>query len=140
VRSIFRKFVEDNRETVITEILRYILIALATFNFGYMVIDGLRAIIKGDYFRPSSGTYAGQLGPWTKVVQGLGIEPEGALMKLIYAVIGVLGLVATGLYATGKIDELPMHIVALLSIWNLYVGTLISVLMILLLISIMVLR
>jgi hypothetical protein len=139
-RYIFRKFAQGNRKTVTPEILKYVVMAFATINFGYMVVDGLRAIIKGDYIRPSTGPYAGQLGPWTTVVQRLGIEPESALMKRIFVVIGVLGLVATVLYTTDKIDELPMLIVALLSIWNLYLGTLISILMILLLVAIMVLR
>jgi hypothetical protein len=121
-------------------LLKYIVIALSTINFGYMVIDGLRALVKGDYFRPRSGPYAGQLGPWTKVVVRIGVEPESTLMKLLFVAIGLLGLIITGLYATGKIDELPMMIVVVLSIWNLYLGTMISLLMLVLLIVITMLN
>ena len=48
----------------------------------------------GDYVRPQSGEYAGQLGPWTKVVEAAGIEPESPVMKGIFVTQGVLGLLA----------------------------------------------
>jgi hypothetical protein len=50
----------------------WIVAALAALNGGWMTFDGARALIVGDYVTPSSGEYAGQLGPgrtWFRPVQ-----------------------------------------------------------------------
>jgi hypothetical protein len=46
----------------------WIVAALAALNGGWMTFDGARAFFVGDYVTPSSGEYAGQLGPWADVV------------------------------------------------------------------------
>jgi len=46
-----------------------------------MAFDGTRALIVGDYIRPQTGEYAGQLGPWAKLVRKIGIAPESTFMK-----------------------------------------------------------
>ncbi len=33
-----------------------------------MVVDGSRALVKGEYITPKSGSFAGNLGPWAKLV------------------------------------------------------------------------
>jgi len=38
---------------------------LAAVEAGWMLFDGSRALIVGDYVTAKSGPYAGQLGPWT---------------------------------------------------------------------------
>ena len=63
--------------------LRYLLAALALIAAGWMVFDGMHA---GDQVRPESGEYAAQLGPWSRVVSALGIEPASALMMCIFVV------------------------------------------------------
>ncbi len=57
-------------------ILKWTIILLAVLNFGYMLFDGSGALIKGDYIRPTRGEYAGQLGPWSKLVKAIGIKPR----------------------------------------------------------------
>ena len=52
----------------------------------WMVVDGSRALLLGDYFTPS-GT--GRLGPWTYVVRAVGIAPRSTLMKLLF--VGQVG-------------------------------------------------
>src|SRR5574338_1725756 len=56
---------------------------------GWMVFDGARALILGDYVTPQTGEFAGQLGPWANLVQAIGIEPRSVWMKLIFIVQGV---------------------------------------------------
>ena len=80
-------------------VLRIIIILLSLLNAGYMAFDGARAFILGDYLRPSSGEYGGQLGPWSKLVAGLGIDPESSVMKAVFLVLGVYGLIAVALFA-----------------------------------------
>ena len=72
--------------------LGWIVIAIASQLGGWLTFDGSRAFILGDYVTPSSGPYAGQLGPWSKVVSAVGIEPRSTLMKSIHAALGLLWL------------------------------------------------
>lgn len=114
-------------------ILKWIIVAIAAINFGYMLVDGARALIVGDYFRPSSGEYAGKLGPWTGLVSKLGLDPEGATMRSVFLIFGLIGLSLTIAFAFGRVPPQVMLAACLLSIWNLYVGTMASVVMIALL-------
>lgn len=45
--------------------LRWVVVGLVVFEAGYMVFDGSRALVVGDYITPRSGRTLGQLGPWT---------------------------------------------------------------------------
>lgn len=124
---------------IVASILKWMVILLAVISFGFMVVDGVRALVVGDYFRPTSGEHAGQLGPWTKLVTKIGIDPESKLMKSIFAILGTIGLALTIAYASGRLSTKGMIAVCLLGIWNLYVGTAISVLQITLLVILLVL-
>lgn len=110
---------------------------LATLNFGYMTVDGSRALMQGDYFRPQSGEHAGQLGPWTEVVSAVGIEPESTPMKILFLVWGTIGLILTVSYAmevrgAGR----ALLLMNILSLWYLIPGTINSIVQIILLLYI----
>lgn len=116
------------------KVLRWIVIILATLNFSFMTVDGSRALIVGDYFRPATGEYAGQLGPWSNIVSAVGIDPESTLMKSIFIIWGGLGLIFTVSFAM----RVPKAGRALLffnvaSFWYLVAGTLSSTVQIILL-------
>lgn len=116
-------------------ILKWLIIIFAVFNSGYMLYDGTRALITGDYIRPKTGEYAGQLGPWNVLAKKIGIDPVSAPMKLIFVLFGVAGLVIAISFALGA----PWSWKALLiynicSAWNLFFGTASSVLQIILLV------
>ena len=119
---------------MIAVIIKWVVVFLAVMNFGYMAFDGGRALVTGDYIRPRSGAYAGQLGPWTKIVIKAGIEPESITMKVIFLVWGLTGLAITAGFI------LKMHwatngliIINILSLWYLIPGTISSTLQIVLL-------
>lgn len=105
-------------------ILKWIIILLAALNFGYMAFDGARALATGDYIRPKTGEYAGQLGPWTKAVNAIGINPEGNLMKAIFVIWGVAGLFLTWRFAPNPQQGLmPLLVADVCTLWYLYMGT-----------------
>lgn len=107
---------------------------MATLNFGYMIFDGSRALTKGDYIRPQSGEYAGQLGPWSKLVQKVGIDPESNAMKTIFIVWGITGMFITISFAMGQPwGWKAMLIVNICSLWYLMMGTMSGIIQILLL-------
>jgi hypothetical protein len=114
--------------------LRWTIIALMALEGGWMLFDGARALILGDYVTPSSGPYAGQLGPWSNLARAIGIEPRSTLMKSIYAGQGLLALGTAVCFAL----RLPwagwgMVAVAILGSWYLPIGTVIDVVVLLLL-------
>jgi len=118
-------------------ILSWIVIILALLDGGFMAFDGARALIVGDYIRPQSGEYAGQLGPWAKLVSKIGIDPESTLMKLIFAIYGIAWVVVIVCFALKKPWAWnAMLIFATASIWYLWIGTMSSILQIILLLII----
>jgi hypothetical protein len=115
-------------------IIKWSVVLLAVFNFGYMAFDGGRALIKGDYIRPSSGDYAGQLGPWSKLVSRIGINPESTTMKVIFLSWGLIGLAITLCFVLNMNWAIKGLIVMnFLSLWYLVPGTISSALQIILL-------
>jgi len=98
-----------------------------------MTFDGTRAFIVGDYVTPKTGEYAGQLGPWTKLVSAVGIEPRSTLMKTIFVVLGVAWLAFIVCYALGyKWAWWAMLLAAIGTLWYLPVGTIASLIIIIL--------
>ncbi len=92
-----------------------------------MVFDGARALKVGDYVTPDTGAHAGQLGPWSEVVQAVGISPRSTGMKIIFVSYGLiyLGMTVAFLRRTPGARQ-GMVIVALLGLWYLPFGTLIN--------------
>ena len=118
-----------------SSIIKWVVVLLAVMNFGFMAFDGGRALIKGDYIRPQSGKYAGQLGPWSKIVSRIGINPESTTMKTIFLFWGLTGLVITVCFILNKPGSSNALLgINILSVWYLVPGTVSSVLQIILLI------
>jgi hypothetical protein len=126
---------------MLPQIIKWIIIILSFVNSAYMTYDGCRAMITGDYLRPEKGEYAGQLGPWTKLAARVGIDPMSTLMKTIFILFGLAGLVITVCFAL----DLPwswkaMLVLNICSAWNLYFGTANSVLQLVLLLILRAIR
>jgi len=102
-----------------------------------MVFDGVHALVTGDYIRPKTGEYAGQLGPWARLVGRLGIDPMSTFMKSAFIFWGLAGMVVTLCFALhfswGWKAMLTYNIC---SIWYLFMGTASSILQIILLLVI----
>jgi hypothetical protein len=108
-------------------LLRGVIIFVALGPGLFMTFDGLRALIVGDYVTPTSGPYAGQLGPWSGVVSAVGLAPRSSMMKIIFVVFGVswLGVTAAFVRRTrGSSGALAALAVA--TLWYLPVGTVVS--------------
>ena len=114
--------------------LTWVVVVLGLMQGGWLVFDGSRALIVGDYVTPSSGQYAGQLGPWATVVSAAGIEPRSTLMKSVHLGLGALWIVMTGGFMLRMPWAWPgMLVCAVLTLWYLPFGTLFSVIEIVLL-------
>ncbi len=114
--------------------LRWIIIVLAFVEAGWMTFDGTRALITGDYVTPKTGEYAGQLGPWTRLVSAVGIEPRSTLMKAIFVVYGAVWLVLIVCFFLGyRWAWWAMLLAAIGTLWYLWIGTITSLIIITLL-------
>ena len=111
----------------------WVVVGLVILNAGWMTFDGARALLVGDYVTPKTGRHAGQLGPWSKVVQAVGIQPRSTLMKWIFVVYGTGYLLAMLAF----ILKVPcawwgVLVAAVLGLWYLPFGTLINLVVIVL--------
>ncbi|MFQ5411457.1 MAG: hypothetical protein ACE5EC_04145 [Phycisphaerae bacterium] len=105
----------------------WIVVVLAFVHGGWFAFDGTHAVLTGDYITPKSGPYAGQLGPWSKLVSAVGIEPRSTLMKSIFSAYGTLWLVIIVCF----IFKLPwawwaMLAAAIGAAWYIWFGTILS--------------
>ncbi len=103
-------------------------------NSGYMVFDGVHAFVTGDYVTPKSGVSAGQLGPWSKAIQAVGLDPSSSLVKSLFVFQGTVTLALLVCY----LRRLPwaataLKVAAIAGLWYLPVGTFINILVLVLL-------
>src|SRR5687768_10361377 len=106
---------------------KWAIIILVGLTAGWMLFDGTRALITGDYVTPSSGEYAGQLGPWSNLVQAIGIDPRSTLMKSLF----VIHALAASVIVICFIKDLPwarpaLMAVCILGLWFLPIGTVLN--------------
>jgi hypothetical protein len=112
----------------------WIVLLLALLEGGWLAFDGGHALITGDYVTPSSGDHAGQLGPWSKLVSAIGIEPRSTTMKLVHLVLGAVWLAIMVCFACRfSWAWWGMLVCACAGLWYLPFGTLLSILQIILL-------
>lgn len=114
----------------------WIVVLLVFVTAGWMLFDGARALIVGDYITPETGEYAGQLGPWTNVVKAVGIEPRSTLMKSIFVIYGLTALGIVICFALGlPWARAALVIVCILGLWFLPFGTLTNIVALILLLT-----
>jgi lysylphosphatidylglycerol synthetase-like protein (DUF2156 family) len=102
---------------------------------GWLAFDGVRALTVGDYITPASGAHAGQLGPWSRLVAAIGIEPRSPLMKAVHVALGLLWLVAVaGFAARVSWAWWAVLACAMASFWYLPIGTGIGIIELILLV------
>jgi hypothetical protein len=113
---------------------RWIILMLALSMGGWMAFDGVRALLVGNYITPKTGARAGQLGPWSHIVSAIGIEPRSSLMKCIFVAYGLAWLAMLASFALGARGAgRAMLVLALASLWYVPLGTVFSIVIILLL-------
>lgn len=102
----------------------WLIALLVLFTAGWMLFDGTRAMIVGEYVTPTNGEYAGQLGPWANLVEAVGMEPRSTLMKSIFVVYGLLSLAILACYLLDYTwGGGALIVVCFLGLWYLPFGT-----------------
>lgn len=94
----------------------------------WLTFDGMRALVTGDYTTAKSGPHAGQLGPWSKVISTLGIDPRSGLIKGLHVGLGVVWLLSLIAFALNpSLGWWALLLCSIFTLWYLPVGTLLSV-------------
>jgi len=116
-------------------ILKWLIIVLALLEGGWLLFDGTRAFVVGDYLTPSTGTRAGQLGPWSRIVSTLGFDPRGTYIKSLHVILGLAWLVSLICFVMRLSAGWWMLLFcAVGSLWYLPIGTVVSIIQIVLLV------
>ncbi|WP_448624658.1 hypothetical protein [Geodermatophilus sp. URMC 64] len=117
-------------------VLTWLTALLCALQGGYLLLDGVRALVVGSYITPRSGEHAGELGPWARLVAAVGIPPESTGMKLAFAVLGLLWLVlALGVVLGASWAWVLGLALAVATLWYLVPGTVLSLLVLVLLLT-----
>jgi hypothetical protein len=112
----------------------WVVVAFVLLNGGWMAFDGGRALIVGDYVTPRTGQFAGQLGPWSGVVETVGIDPRSAFMKVSFLIYGLAYVAVTAAFLLSASRAWrALLTVAVLGLWYLPFGTAINIFVIILL-------
>ncbi len=115
---------------------RVVVLFFTAIEAGWMIFDGSWALAVGDFITPSSGPYAGQIGPWRHIVQFLGVNPRGTPMKVVFAVYGSAWLIVGVAFALHASWAWTATLVAAVgALWFLPFGTLCSIVQIVLLLA-----
>lgn len=102
---------------------------LALLEAGWMAAEGARALAWGDYLSFRTGPYAGQLGPWARVVSAVGVEPRSTSMKVFFLAYGAAWLVVVVAFLRRRVWAWwGMVVAAACSLWYLGIGTVTSLL------------
>lgn len=108
--------------------LKWIVLGLALLQGGWLLFDGGRALIAGDYVTPTSGPRAGQLGPWSRIVSALGFQPRSTLIKCVHVVLGIAWLVSlVVLFLRPAVGWWFLAGCSVATLWYLPVGTVLSI-------------
>jgi len=97
---------------------------LSSFIGTWLIFDGTRAILLGSYVTPSSGRFAGQLGPWSHLIKAFGLDPMSMPVKLLHIITGIALLVAVAmLWSVPALGWWFMLGACILGMWYLPWGT-----------------
>ena len=94
---------------------------------GWMLADGARAILVGDYVTPSAGPYAGQLGPWADLLAAVGLNPRSTAVKVLHVTYGATTLVAITRFLRRRPSAgAHLRVAAFAGLWYLPFGTVLN--------------
>lgn len=113
--------------------IKLIIVLMSIIVGGWMVFDGVRALAVGNYITPTTGKYAGQLGPWATLVQKMGIAPQSSFMKLWMASQGGLWILVSLLFLKMPGMWGASVAMAFLGLWYLPFGTVVGLIELILL-------
>ncbi len=109
--------------------IKIFLFVIAVLNGGWMIFDGIHVLRKGKYFGPDIP------GPWSKIIKSIGIDPFK--LGVPFVILGFLWIVSFTLLLLGfNFAWYTSLIITICTLWYIKIGTVLSVIAILLLLFI----
>ncbi len=109
--------------------MRWVIVVVALVAAGWLAFDGAHALLSGDYVTPGSGPHAGQLGPWSRVFEAIGVDPRSLTVKWLHVVVGAAWLAAILAFAFRRRRAWgAMLLCSVAGLWYLPFGTIIGLL------------
>ena len=116
--------------------MKWIVLALALFQGGWLTFDGGRALIIGDYVTPTSGPRAGHFGPWSRIVSAVGFEPRSTVIKCLHLFLGIAWLIGLGAFIVRPTSGWWVLLCCgVATLWYLPIGTSLSIIVVVLLLT-----
>lgn len=113
---------------------KLLVILFALVEGGWFAFDGLHGFVTGDYVTPDSG----ELGPWSQLVEAIGVDPRSNGMMGFHVFLGFGSLLALFAFVRNlSWSWKAMLCCAVAGIWYLPFGTLLSLLQILFLLTVL---
>jgi hypothetical protein len=111
----------------------WITVAASLILGGWLTFDGLHAFTCSDYVTQRDGPHAGELGPWSKLVVAVGLDPRSDLIKGVHVGLGALWLLcALGHALTFPPARWGLMGCAVLSLWYVPFGAIVGILVLIL--------
>ncbi|MGW1616621.1 hypothetical protein ACWCQZ_45820 [Streptomyces sp. NPDC002285] len=102
----------------------WVVLTLVAIIGGWMLFDGLHALVSGDFVTPNSGEHAGQLGPWAGLLSAAGLDPRSTLVKVAFVGYASAYLAAGIAFAARAQGAWwAVFVLAALGLWYLPFGT-----------------
>ncbi|MXM66143.1 hypothetical protein GR925_22540 [Streptomyces sp. HUCO-GS316] len=91
---------------------------------GWMLFDGLHALLSGDFVTPTNAPHAGRLGPWADLLSAAGLDPRSMPVKVAFVGYASAYL-AAGIAFAARVQGAwwAVLILAALGLWYLPFGT-----------------
>lgn len=103
--------------------MRITVILIALLIGGWLAFDGSRALVRGDYVTGRDG----KLGPWSRVVSSVGINPRSTGMKWAHVILGAMWVGAAVSFLAGiYVGCVALLGCSVLTLWYLPIGTVLS--------------
>ena len=103
---------------------RRVAVLLAVMLGGWLLFDGARALLLGNYVTQATGPYAGQLGPWATLLNSIGIPPRSRAAIFLHLVTGLLWMIVAAAPAHRRLRSAVVATVV--GLWYLPFGPVIG--------------
>jgi len=110
-------------------LIKIVLFIIALINGGWMIFDGIYVLKNGKYFGPDIP------GPWSKIVKKIGLNPFK--LGVPFIILGLLWIVSFAFFALDySFSWYSSLIIAVCTLWYMPIGTILSVISIVVLLLI----
>jgi hypothetical protein len=105
----------------------WLVILMMGANALWMTVDAGQALVNENYITPTSGAYAGQLGPWADLLGNAGIDVNSISTKTVFMIYGTVTIYCLlSFHLRRKWAWWGLVVMAVLGLWYVPFGTVLN--------------